>query len=109
MDATYQDRALQCRNCGTSFVWTAGEQAFYAAKNLLHAPSRCPACRLAAREGRQPAARSGRPREFFPVVCDRCGVQTQVPFLPRDDRPVYCSSCYDAVRLSRVSAASERY
>lgn len=109
MNTTYQDRVLQCRDCATRFIWTAGEQAFYAGKNLQNEPSRCPSCRTAARAARQAGGgRAGRPRELFPAVCDRCGIQTQVPFLPREDRPVYCSSCYDAVRISRVSGASER-
>ncbi|GAC1465084.1 MAG: hypothetical protein PVSMB7_09000 [Chloroflexota bacterium] len=100
MQATYVDTVLHCRDCGSDFTWTVGEQAFYAVKGLEHAPSRCSTCRVAVRQARQ----AGRPvsgsrtREFFPVVCAQCGVQTQVPFSPRDDRPVYCSSCYDAVR-----------
>jgi CxxC-x17-CxxC domain-containing protein len=106
----YQDKVFVCRDCGSEFVWTAGEQEFYAAKNLMNQPSRCPSCRAAARAARQSAggSPSGRAREFFPAVCDRCGVQTQVPFMPRSDRPVYCSSCYDAVRLSRGSVESAR-
>jgi CxxC-x17-CxxC domain-containing protein len=106
MQSVYEDRALRCRDCGAEFIWTAGEQAFYASKGLENAPSRCPSCRAAARAARQggaPAAGNGRPREFFPAVCDRCGVQTQVPFLPRNDRPVYCSSCFDEVRAAGSS------
>ena len=105
MESTYSDKTLHCRDCGADFVWTSGEQQFYAAKNLVNEPGRCASCRTAARAARQAGAGapSGRPREFFPVVCDRCGMQTQVPFMPRDDRPVYCSSCYDAVKAERVS------
>ena len=33
------------------------------------------------------------------VVCAACGVQTTVPFLPRYDRPVYCSTCFERVRV----------
>ena len=101
MEAAYQDKVLCCRDCGADFVWTSGEQAFYASKGLVNEPARCPSCRAAARSARQGAPGTGgssRPREFFPAVCDRCGIQTQVPFLPRNDRPVYCSSCYDVVR-----------
>jgi CxxC-x17-CxxC domain-containing protein len=97
MDGGYQDRVLHCRDCGNEFVWTAGEQAFYASKNLVNTPARCPSCRAAGRAERTGGA-SNRVREFFPAVCDRCGVQTQVPFLPRNDRPVYCSNCFDVVR-----------
>lgn len=103
MQTSYEDRVLQCRDCGNEFIWTAGEQEFYASKGLMNQPGRCPSCRAAARAARQAAGAptQGRTREFFPAVCDRCGVQTQVPFQPRDDRPVYCSSCYDAVRAER--------
>lgn len=104
MQATYEDRVLTCRDCGQEFVWTSGEQAFYASKGLENTPSRCPSCRTAARAARQNGAVPGlgRPREMFPAVCDRCGTQTQVPFLPRNDRPVYCSACFDQVRLERA-------
>jgi CxxC-x17-CxxC domain-containing protein len=104
MNVQYEDKVLHCRDCDTDFVWTAGEQAFYASKGLENAPGRCPSCRAQARAARQGSA-SARPREFFPAVCDRCGVQTQVPFLPRNDRPVYCSSCFDVVRVSRDVAS----
>lgn len=104
MQQMYQDRTLRCRDCEMDFIWTAGEQAFYASKNLSNQPARCPACRAAARSQRE--ANSGRPREYFPAVCDRCGVQTQVPFLPRNDRPVYCSNCFDIVRLEQQSVGS---
>lgn len=104
MQSSYVDQTLRCRDCGNSFVWTAGEQDFYAAKHLTNVPTRCPGCRAAAKRARESGRVPGaRPREFFPAVCDRCGVQTQVPFMPRNDRPVYCSSCFDQVRMSTVS------
>lgn len=104
MQSTFLDRMLNCRECGNDFVWTAGEQAFYASKGLENIPGRCPTCRAAARAARKAGTPSsaGRPREFFPAVCGRCGVQTQVPFQPRNDRPVFCSSCYDEVRAERA-------
>ena len=39
-------------------------------------------------------------REYFAVICSRCGNQAQVPFKPRMDRPVYCSDCFRAVSAS---------
>jgi CxxC-x17-CxxC domain-containing protein len=99
MHSHYVDQTLPCRDCGTNFTWTAGEQEFYTTKGLTNSPSRCPACRRSAKEARETGRPAGgRPREMFAVVCDRCGIQTQVPFFPRVDRPVYCSACYDAVR-----------
>jgi CxxC-x17-CxxC domain-containing protein len=108
MQATYQDKVLTCRDCSQEFVWTSGEQEFYASKNLENAPSRCPTCRAAARAERQAQGYGGgtRQREFFPAVCGRCGVQTQVPFLPRNDKPVYCSTCFDVVRAEGLAQSS---
>ncbi|RLC63116.1 MAG: zinc-binding protein, partial [Chloroflexi bacterium] len=37
-------------------------------------------------------------RQMFPVTCAQCGQDTEVPFEPREDRPVYCSECYKTVR-----------
>ena len=88
------DKSLVCRDCGISFVFTAGEQAFYEEKGLAHSPQRCSACRSNRRRERngQP------PREMHQVTCAGCGVMTMVPFLPRQDRPVYCSTCFEARR-----------
>jgi len=90
------DKTLVCRDCGVTFVFTSGEQSFYQEKGLNHEPQRCSACRSNRRRERngQP------PREMYQVVCAECGVQTMVPFLPRQDRPVYCSSCFDKVRVT---------
>lgn len=41
----YKDMELICRNCGEKFIFTAGEQEFYADKGFLHEPTRCPRCR----------------------------------------------------------------
>ena len=40
-----KDRRLTCVTCGDSFVWTAGEQEFYAEKKFANPPKRCKACR----------------------------------------------------------------
>lgn len=34
------------------------------------------------------------PREMHPATCADCGQETQVPFVPSGDRPVYCRECY---------------
>lgn len=103
MDTQFADKVLRCRDCGIDFIWTAGEQAFYASKGLVNTPGRCPSCRAAAKMTRETGVGVPRTREFFPAVCDRCGIQTQVPFQPRSDRPVYCSACFDIVRMAARS------
>lgn len=42
------DLELECSDCLNTFVWTAGEQAFYAELQLQR-PKRCKACRLEKR------------------------------------------------------------
>jgi CxxC-x17-CxxC domain-containing protein len=94
----YEDKTLTCRECGQQFAFTAGEQEFYQQKGLMHEPGRCPECRAA----RRLAAQGERgPREMHTVTCASCGAEAEVPFLPRNDKPVYCSSCYDRVRVRR--------
>lgn len=94
-----QDKTLTCRECGREFIFSVGEQQFFAEKGFTNEPGRCPACRAARR-----AARSGfqsRPqRQMYPAVCAQCGKATEVPFQPRTDRPVYCPECYAARRAS---------
>jgi N-acetylglutamate synthase-like GNAT family acetyltransferase len=43
----YQDKSIQCSDCGTIFTFTAGEQEFFASKGFTNAPKRCPQCRQA--------------------------------------------------------------
>src|ERR1700716_852 len=46
---SFQDKTLTCKDCGQEFIWTAGEQEFYASRGLQNAPTRCPADRAARR------------------------------------------------------------
>ncbi len=92
----YQDKTLACRDCGAEFTFTAGEQEFYAEKGFQNEPTRCKDCRQSHKANRQ--QNSGAPREMHSAVCAQCGAQTQVPFLPKNDRPIYCSECYATQR-----------
>jgi CxxC-x17-CxxC domain-containing protein len=103
---TFTDRTLVCRDCNEEFVFTAGEQEFYESRGLTNTPGRCPSCRAArkAQGGSRPRSNSGggrsggsgyrENRTMYTVTCANCGNEAQVPFQPRDDRPVYCSDCY---------------
>ena len=93
----YQDRSLTCRDCGESFVFSSGEQAFFASKGLTNDPQRCPT--LPGRgEARARCVSPAGHREYHAAICNSCGGQAVVPFQPRNDRPVYCSTCFDKVR-----------
>jgi CxxC-x17-CxxC domain-containing protein len=107
---SYQDKSIQCSDCGTTFTFSVEEQEQFATRGYTNEPKRCPSCRQ-ERKARQNASignsyrndsYTNRPqRQMFPAVCAECGKMTQVPFEPRGDRPVYCSDCYNRVRLTR--------
>ena len=46
----YEDKTLVCKDCGAEFVFTAGEQEFYAEKGLTNKPKRCQDCRKAKKQ-----------------------------------------------------------
>ena len=87
------DKDLTCRDCGSPFVFTVGEQEFFAEKGFTNEPTRCTTCRSARRNQNRGGGFGGQ-REMHPVVCAQCGKDTEVPFRPTGDRPVYCSDCF---------------
>lgn len=85
----YEDKTLTCKDCGAEFVFTAGEQEFYAEKGFQNEPTRCKDCRTAKKNAR---------RELHSAVCAKCGKEAKVPFIPKDDKPVYCSECFEELK-----------
>ena len=75
----YEDKTLVCKECGAEFVFSAGEQEFYAEKGFQNEPQRCKSCRDARK---------------ITATCASCGGEARVPFQPSSDRPVYCSECF---------------
>jgi CxxC-x17-CxxC domain-containing protein len=100
---SFEDKSLQCADCGATFTFSAEEQELFQSRGYTNEPKRCPSCRQARKAERYgssgPSYRS--PRQMFPVKCAQCGKDTEVPFEPRGDKPVYCSDCYRKVRPSR--------
>jgi CxxC-x17-CxxC domain-containing protein len=112
----YTDQIIACVDCTTEFSFSAKEQEFYAQKGFASSPKRCKPCRNARKDvttngggftrpsgdGTQGNyASSGgsgygapREREMHTVMCAACAIETQVPFKPRGDRPVYCRACF---------------
>ncbi|MBQ3859877.1 MAG: zinc-ribbon domain containing protein [Clostridia bacterium] len=91
----FEDKTLKCKECGNDFVFTAGEQEFYAEKGFQNEPQRCKACR----DKRKNAGREQ--KQMFDAVCAECGKPCKIPFQPTNDRPVYCSDCFEARRTLR--------
>ena len=88
------DKSLKCVECGAEFVFTEGEQEFYAEKGLTNKPKRCPNCRKAKKQQHRSKKR------MFDAVCAKCGKQTQVPFNPTQGRDVLCKECFDAEKAN---------
>jgi len=41
----FKDKTIVCRDCGTEFIFTSGEQTFFKEKGIENEPKRCKACR----------------------------------------------------------------
>ncbi|MBV9787202.1 MAG: zinc-ribbon domain containing protein [Chloroflexi bacterium] len=130
---SFADKTLTCRDCGSQFTFTAGEQEFYAQKGFDNEPTRCQNCRQSRKQSRngggggyssrdsyssgggyssRDSYSSGGgygggygsdrgPREMHTTTCSSCGRDAQVPFVPRGDKPVYCSDCFQSQRPAR--------
>ena len=105
---SYEDKTLTCQDCGQPFTFTAEDQQFHAEKGYLNDPKRCKSCREERRHSRNSRNSSSgyeySRREMYPATCAQCGKETEVPFQPRDDRPVYCRDCY-----SQRNTGTRRY
>ena len=99
----FTDKTLTCADCGSDFIFTIGEQEFYAERGFKNEPKRCKDCRDQRRSSRQNGSRD---RVMVSVVCDDCGTNTEVPFTPVNGKPVYCRDCYQRRRDSSVSASA---
>jgi len=100
---SFEEKTLECQDCGATFTFSVEEQEFFASKGYTNEPGRCLPCRearKAQRNGYNGYGSSRTTRQMFPAVCAECGKDTQVPFEPREGRPVYCSDCYNKVRVS---------
>ena len=138
---SYADKTITCRDCGMDFVFTSGEQEFYAQKGFTNEPTRCPSCRQSRKAsgggrggygerdsygsrgggggggyssggyddnygGNSRGGYSSGPRQMHSAICASCGKEAQVPFVPRGDKPVYCSDCFQQQRQSSSRSSS---
>jgi CxxC-x17-CxxC domain-containing protein len=85
----FVDRNLTCIDCGTEFVFSEGEQAFFRDKGFLNFPKRCAACRAKRKFPPQRVV-----RKETVTVCAGCGKETTVPFKPTHGKPVLCHWCF---------------
>jgi len=98
----FQDRVLRCVECGSEFIWTSGEQSFYADKQFKNEPKRCKSCKT--QRGSRPAqsAPAMRDRVETRATCSGCGKETTVPFRPTQGRPVFCKECFQQRKFAGI-------
>ncbi|MFC1846947.1 zinc-ribbon domain-containing protein, partial [Chloroflexota bacterium] len=74
---SFEDKTLQCADCGVNFTFTAEEQEFFNTKGYTNEPKRCQPCRQARKTERYGGGGGGgygfRQRQMFPAVCAECG------------------------------------
>jgi CxxC-x17-CxxC domain-containing protein len=101
---SFEDKTLTCTDCGQEFVFSADEQELFQTRGYTNEPKRCLDCRATRKQNssnNMGGGSYGQRREMFPAVCAQCGKDTEVPFQPRGDRPVYCSDCFRAMPQRR--------
>ncbi|MFC1933392.1 zinc-ribbon domain-containing protein [Chloroflexota bacterium] len=54
---SFEDKSIQCSDCGTTFTFSSGEQEFFQTKGFTNEPRRCPECRR-ANKARRPQSDS---------------------------------------------------
>ena len=97
---SFQEKSIVCSDCDATFTFSVEDQEFFQTKGFTNEPKRCPSCRQARKTERNGIGNDSyrSQRQMFPVTCAQCGKNTQVPFEPRGDKPVYCSDCFNKIR-----------
>jgi CxxC-x17-CxxC domain-containing protein len=96
----FQDKSLNCVDCGDPFIWTAGEQLFFADKNFKNEPKRCKSCKTKRASRPSGAGGVGRERVETTTNCSACNKETTVPFRPTQGRPVFCRECFQSRKFA---------
>lgn len=104
----FHDKVLKCAECGSEFVFTAGEQMFFADKGFKNEPKRCKSCKSSRAQVTAGAGAVAVQRVETKTVCSQCGKETTVPFKPTQGRPVYCRECFQHRRSASGGAAASQ-
>jgi CxxC-x17-CxxC domain-containing protein len=100
----FQDKVLKCIDCGSDFIFTAGEQLFFHDKQFKNEPKRCKACKAKRVAVLSTPPAPGQNYHYTKVetraICSQCGKETTVPFRPTQGRPVFCRECFQQRRTA---------
>lgn len=93
----FEDKTLVCKECGNEFVFTAGEQEFYAEKGFANEPQRCKPCRDARKTRAEQAVRCSllpvqpaAPRQRFPSSPGKIARYIAASALLRSKKKINC-------------------
>ena len=99
----FQDKVLKCIDCGSDFVFTAGEQLFFHDKQFKNEPKRCKACKAkrisvlgATTPGQVPNRTETR------TTCSQCGKKPRCPLSPPKGGPSFVGSAFSKSGNSRL-------
>lgn len=87
--ANFEDKKLNCEECGTEFIWDKSEQAYFEKKGFKKVPKRCRACRAK----RQMEIKKEKENEKE-IVCIKCGKKGTVSFDIDPNEEAFCFDCY---------------
>src|SRR5207253_9152643 len=87
---TFNDKTLNCADCGQEFVFSKNEQAFYAERGFTNEPKRCTNCRDKRKNAREGNGGGRGERQMASVTGDSGGVATPVPGTPVRGNSVAC-------------------
>jgi hypothetical protein len=87
MNDKFEDKEIECLQCGNKFIWTAGEQKFYKEKGLENQPKTCPACREQRKE-----------ETAYEIECEKCGTKGHIKTAFEDEnslkkKTILCKDC----------------
>src|SRR6185437_16080318 len=103
----FQDKVLKCIDCGSDFIFTAGEQLFFHDKQFKNEPKRCKDCKTkrshALGISHSPSGANFQ-RVETKAICSGCQRETTVPFKPTQGRPVFCRECFQQRKTTAASA-----
>ncbi len=76
---SFQDKSIQCSDCGATFTFSVEDQEFFQSKGYTNEPKRCPSCRQTRKSertgsgsygsGGYVSGSYGSPRQMFPAKC----------------------------------------
>lgn len=91
-----KDEKIICDGCQTEFFWTVEDQLYFEKMGLKYPPKRCKKCKVKQRKRSEAVKEieNSRGQKNYQVKCDRCHVETTLPFYPFYNKEILCRQCF---------------